>query len=207
MTIAQLKETLLGKVLLELGMFGDGTSFGNLSVTTIAEQLQNLGYESYGNELLYNGLTGEQLETNIFMGPVFYQRLKHMVNDKQHSRAIGPMVNLTRQPAEGRSRDGGFRIGEMERDVMIAHGMSRFCKERLYDVSDKYSVHVCKRCGLVASYNDGDKRKGSAIDFAVHLCKTCGNTTDFAKVDIPYAYKLMAQELQTINVVPRIMTE
>jgi len=207
MTIAQLKETLLGKVLLELGMFGDGTSFGNLSVNTIAEQLQGLGYESYGNELLYNGLTGEQLETNIFMGPVFYQRLKHMVNDKQHSRAIGPMVNLTRQPAEGRSRDGGFRIGEMERDVMIAHGMSRFCKERLYDVSDKYSVHVCKRCGLVASYNDGDKRKGSAIDFAVHLCKTCGNTTDFAKVDIPYAYKLMAQELQTINVVPRIMTE
>lgn len=207
MTIAQLKETLLGKVLLELGMFGDGTSFGNLSVNTIAEQLQGLGYESYGNELLYNGLTGEQLETNIFMGPVFYQRLKHMVNDKQHSRAIGPMVNLTRQPAEGRSRDGGFRIGEMERDVMIAHGMSRFCKERLYDASDKYSVHVCKRCGLVASYNDGDKMKGSAIDFAVHLCKTCGNTTDFAKVDIPYAYKLMAQELQTINVVPRIMTE
>ena len=207
MTIAQLKETLLGKVLLELGMFGDGTSFGNLSVTTIAKELQNLGYESYGNELLYNGLTGEQLETNIFMGPVFYQRLKHMVNDKQHSRAIGPMVNLTRQPAEGRSRDGGFRIGEMERDVMIAHGMSRFCKERLYDVSDKYSVHVCKRCGLIASYNDGDKRKGCAVDFAVHLCKTCGNTTDFAKVNIPYAYKLMAQELQTINVVPRIMTE
>jgi DNA-directed RNA polymerase beta subunit len=206
MTIAQLKETLLGKVLLELGLFGDGTSFGNFDVKTIAEKLQSLGYESYGNELLYNGLTGEQLETNIFMGPVFYQRLKHMVNDKQHSRAIGPMVNLTRQPAEGRSRDGGFRIGEMERDVMIAHGMSRFCKERLYDVSDKYSVHVCKRCGLIASYNDGDKRKG-AIDFAVHLCKTCGNKTDFAKVDIPYAYKLMAQELQTINVVARIMTE
>jgi DNA-directed RNA polymerase II subunit RPB2 len=95
----------------------------------------------------------------------------------------------------------------MERDVMIAHGMSRFCKERLYDVSDKYSVHVCKRCGLIASYNDGDKKKGSAIDFAVHLCKTCGNKTDFAQVDIPYAYKLMAQELQTINVVARIMTE
>ena len=208
MTIAQLKETLLGKVLLELGMFGDGTSFGNLDVTTITKELQNLGYESYGNELLYNGLTGEQLETNIFMGPVFYQRLKHMVNDKQHSRAIGPMVNLTRQPAEGRSRDGGFRIGEMERDVMIAHGMSRFCKERLYDVSDKYSVHVCKKCGLIASYNDGDNnKKYAALDFAIHLCNTCGNKTDFAKVNIPYAYKLMAQELQTINVVPRIMTE
>lgn len=208
MTIAQLKETLLGKVLLELGMFGDGTSFGDLHVKDIAKELQNLGYESYGNEVLYNGLTGEQLQTNIFLGPVFYQRLKHMVNDKQHSRSIGPMVNLTRQPAEGRSRDGGFRIGEMERDVMIAHGMSAFCKERLYDVSDKYSVYVCRKCGLIASYNNGNKNKVyDKNDFSIHLCNTCGNKTDFAKVDIPYAYKLLSQELQTINVVPRLITE
>ena len=208
MTIGQLKETLLGKVLLELGLFGDGTSFGNLDIKTITAELQKLGYESYGNELLYNGLTGEQLETNIFIGPVFYQRLKHMVNDKQHSRSIGPMVNLTRQPAEGRSRDGGFRIGEMERDVMLAHGMSRFCRERLYDVSDKYSVHVCKKCGMVAPFNDGNKNRMYAnADFTIHLCKTCNNKTEFAKVEIPYAYKLMSQELQTINVVPRIITE
>ena len=208
MTIGQLKETLLGKVLLELGMFGDGTSFGNLDVKTISKELQKLGYESYGNELMYNGLTGEQLETNIYIGPVFYQRLKHMVNDKQHSRSIGPMVNLTRQPAEGRSRDGGFRIGEMERDVMLAHGMSRFCKERLFDVSDKYSVFVCKKCGMVASYNDGNKSKMYAnADFSIHLCKTCGNKTDFALINMPYAYKLLSQELQTINVVPRILTE
>uniref|UniRef100_A0A6C0DBZ4 DNA-directed RNA polymerase n=1 Tax=viral metagenome TaxID=1070528 RepID=A0A6C0DBZ4_9ZZZZ len=204
MTIAQLKETLLGKVLLELGMFGDGTSFGNLDIKTISSELLKLGYESYGNEVMYNGLTGEQLETSIFIGPVFYQRLKHMVNDKQHSRSIGPMVNLTRQPAEGRSRDGGFRIGEMERDVMIAHGASRFCRERLYDVSDKYSTHVCKKCGMIAAYNEGNKKYN---DFTIHLCKTCDNKTDFALVDIPYAYKLMAQELQTINVVPRIITE
>jgi len=207
MTIGQLKETLLGKVLLELGMFGDGTSFGNLDVKTISKELQKLGYESYGNELMYNGLTGEQLETNIYIGPVFYQRLKHMVNDKQHSRSIGPMVNLTRQPAEGRSRDGGFRIGEMERDVMLAHGMSRFCKERMFDVSDKYSVHVCKKCGMVASYNDGNKNKMYAsADFSIHMCRTCDNKTDFALVNMPYAYKLLAQELQTINVVPRILT-
>jgi DNA-directed RNA polymerase II subunit RPB2 len=207
MTIGQLKETLLGKVLIELGMFGDGTSFGDLDIKTISKELQKLGYESYGNEVLYNGLTGEQLETNIFIGPVFYQRLKHMVNDKQHSRSIGPMVNLTRQPAEGRSRDGGFRIGEMERDVMIAHGMSKFCRERLYDVSDKYSVHVCKKCGIVASYNDGNANKMYAnADFTIHLCKNCNNTTHFAKVEIPYAYKLMAQELQTINIVPRLIT-
>jgi len=207
MTIGQLKETLLGKVLLELGLFGDGTSFGNLDVKTIASELQKLGYESYGNELLYNGLTGEQLETNIFFGPVFYQRLKHMVNDKQHSRSIGPMVNLTRQPAEGRSRDGGFRVGEMERDVMLAHGMSRFCRERLYDASDKYSTYVCKSCGMIAPYNDGGKSRYVKDDFTIHKCNTCDNMTRFAKVEIPYSYKLMAQELQAINVVPRIMTE
>jgi DNA-directed RNA polymerase beta subunit len=205
MTIAQLKETLLGKVLLELGIFGDGTSFGNLDIKTISEELQKLGYESYGNEIMYNGLTGEQLETSIFMGPVFYQRLKHMVNDKQHSRSIGPMVNLTRQPAEGRSRDGGFRIGEMERDVMIAHGMASFCKERLYDVSDKYTTHVCKKCGMIAPFNDGDRTANS--DFTIHRCNTCENMTEFSRVNIPYSYKLLAQELQTINVVPRLITE
>ena len=208
MTIGQLKETLLGKVILELGMFGDGTSFGNLEVKTICDELLKLGYESYGNEIMYNGLTGDQIETAIFIGPVFYQRLKHMVSDKQHSRSIGPMVNLTRQPAEGRSRDGGFRIGEMERDVMIAHGMTRFCKERMYDVSDKYNVHVCKKCGLIACYNDGQKNKMySKADFTKYYCKTCDNRSHFSKVDIPYAYKLLSQELQTINVVPRIITE
>jgi len=120
MTIAQLKETLLGKILLELGLFGDGTSFGELDVYTIRNELLKLGYENNGNELLYNGLSGEQIDSEIFMGPAFYQRLKHMVNDKQHSRSIGPMVNLTRQPAEGRSRDGGLRFGEMERDCIFA---------------------------------------------------------------------------------------
>ena len=121
MTIGQLKETLLGKVLVELGLFGDGTSFGELDVATISNKLLELGYEAHGNELMYNGLTGEQIECSVFMGPVFYQRLKHMVNDKQHSRSIGPMVNLTRQPAEGRSRDGGLRFGEMERDCAWYH--------------------------------------------------------------------------------------
>ena len=208
MTIGQLKETILGKVLLELGLFGDGTSFGDLDVKTIIAELQRVGYESYGNEIMYNGMTGEQMESSIFIGPVFYQRLKHMVNDKMHSRSIGPMVNLTRQPAEGRSRDGGFRIGEMERDCMIAHGMSRFCKERLYDVSDKYSIHVCDKCGMTASYNDGESRHSHLKDdLSIHLCNTCGNRTEFSMVEIPYAFKLMSQELQTINIVPRIITE
>ncbi len=198
MTIGQLKETLLGKVLVELGLFGDGTSFGDLNVDDISKKLLTLGYEASGNELLYNGLTGEQVECSVFMGPVFYQRLKHMVNDKQHSRSIGPMVNLTRQPAEGRSRDGGLRFGEMERDAMISHGAARFTRGRMYDASDKYSVYVCKKCGLVASYND---------KLHIHLCRTCDNRTDFSYVEIPYACKLLFQELTTMNVVPRVMTD
>lgn len=131
MTIGQLKETVLGKVLVELGLFGDGTSFGHFDVKDICDELIKLGYESHGNELLYNGLTGEQIGCSVFMGPVFYQRLKHMVIDKTHSRSIGPMVNLTRQPAEGRSRDGGLRFGEMERDcferntkIVMTNGLS-----------------------------------------------------------------------------------
>jgi DNA-directed RNA polymerase beta subunit len=121
MTIGHVKETQVGKILSELGLFGDGTSFGELDVNFISNKLLELGYEAHGNELLYNGLTGEQIECSVFMGPVFYQRLKHMVTDKQHSRASGPMVNLTRQPAEGRSRGGGLRFGEMERDCGTYH--------------------------------------------------------------------------------------
>ena len=197
MTIAQLKETLLGKVLLELGLFGDGTSFGKLEIKDICKELLKVGYESKGNELMYNGLTGEQIETSIFIGPAFYQRLKHMVSDKQHSRSIGPMVNLTRQPAEGRSRDGGLRYGEMERDCMCSHGASRFNKGRLYDASDAFEVHVCKSCGMIASYNNSKH---------IHICNTCNNRVDFNRVQIPYACKLMFQELITMNIAPRIIT-
>lgn len=197
MTIGQLKETLLGKVLVLLGLFGDGTSFGKLSVSEISKKLSELGYEKNGNEIMYNGHTGEQLSADIFIGPVFYQRLKHMVRDKQHSRSFGPMVNLTRQPAEGRSRDGGLRFGEMERDCSISHGAARFTKERTYDVSDKYHVHVCKKCGMIASYNDKHH---------IHLCKNCDNRTDFSRVNIPFACKLITQELQTMNVSTRFMT-
>ena len=198
MTIGQLKETVLGKLLVELGLFGDGTAFGDFELKDICDILLKAGYEAHGNELLYNGLTGEQVECSVFMGPVFYQRLKHMVNDKVHSRSIGPMVNLTRQPAEGRSRDGGLRFGEMERDCMISHGAARFTRGRMYDASDKYSVYVCRKCGLIASYND---------KMHIHLCHTCSNRADFAYVEIPYACKLIFQELNTMNIAPRLLTE
>ncbi len=197
MTIAQLKETLLGKVLLELGLIGDGTSFGEYSINDICKELQKNNFESHGNEILYNGMTGEQLETEIFIGPAFYQRLKHMVADKEHSRSIGPMVVLTRQPAEGRSRDGGLRFGEMERDCMVSHGASRFTIDRLYHASDSYTVHTCQKCGLIAVFNSEKK---------INMCKTCSNTTHFNKINMPYACKLLFQELITMNIAPRIIT-
>ena len=198
MTIAQLKETLMGKILVELGLFGDGTSFEDFSVEFLRKELLKLNYECSGNELLYNGMTGEQLESSIFIGPCFYQRLKHMVIDKQHSRSIGPMVNLTRQPAEGRSRDGGLRFGEMERDCMVSHGASRFTKERVYDVSDKFVVHACNDCGKIAAYNS---KKG------IYKCNMCDNMSNFSEVQLPYSCKLLFQELITMNVMPRIITE
>ena len=198
MTIGQLKETLLGKVLLQLGLYGDGTSFGSLEINDICKELSKVGYESKGNEVLYNGQTGEQMTCSVFMGPAFYQRLKHMVNDKQHSRSIGPMINLTRQPAEGRSRDGGLRYGEMEKDAMVAHGASSFNKGRLLDASDNYETYVCKKCGLFAVFNDKEH---------IHVCKTCENKTDFSKVRIPYSCKLLFQELITMNIAPRILTK
>ena len=197
MTIAQLKETLLGKILVEIGAFGDGTSFGTTTVNDLCNKLGSIGYESKGNEILYNGMTGEQIDSEIFIGPCFYQRLKHMVLDKQHSRSIGPMVGLTRQPAEGRSRDGGLRCGEMERDGLICHGMAQTTKDRLYNCSDKYSIYTCKNCGMIASVNP---------DKDIYVCLLCENRTNFSKTRVPYAYKLLTQELITMNIAPRLIT-
>jgi len=121
-----------------------------------------------------------------------------MVHDKAHSRSIGPMVVLTRQPAEGRSRDGGLRFGEMERDCMAAHGSASFAKERLYGVSDKYELFVCRKCGMFAVFNNIQH---------IHICKTCRNRVSFARIKVPYACKLLFQELITMNIAPRIITD
>lgn len=199
MTIGHLKETLLGKLLLELGMFGDGTAFGELDVRTICAELARLGFEATGEELVYDPETGEQHACSVFIGTVFYQRLKHMVNDKVHSRSVGQNVILTRQPTEGRSREGGLRFGEMERDCMVAHGAAAFVVDRMYYASDKYMIHVCKRCGQIASFNDNPQ-------FRVHKCHFCDNTTDFSFVRLAYACKLLMQELQVMNIASRLIT-
>lgn len=150
MTIAHLVECLLSKVGAITGREGDATPFTDVTVDQISELLEEAGYQKRGLEIMYNGHTGKKMRTQIFLGPTYYQRLRHMVDDKIHARARGPLQILTRQPVEGRARDGGLRFGEMERDCMIAHGAAAFLKERLFTVSDAYTVHVCDICGLMS---------------------------------------------------------
>ena len=198
MTIAQLIECILGKTCCETGNIGSGTAFDKISVKKVEEMLEKVGHEKHGNEILYNGLTGEQLKTQIFIGPTYYQRLKHMSGDKIHSRASGPIVTMTRQPAEGRSSHGGLRFGEMERDCMIAHGTASFLKERMMDVSDKYSIFICSLCNMQAISDP----KTNMFE-----CKHCKNYKKFKKIYIPYSCKLLMQELQCMNIGPRFLTD
>lgn len=149
MTIAHLIECLLSKVSTLEGMEGDATPFTDVTVDSVSELLRKHGYQSRGFEIMYNGHTGRKLRAQVFFGPTYYQRLRHMVDDKIHARARGPVQIMTRQPVEGRARDGGLRFGEMERDCMIAHGAAAFLKERLFEVSDAFRVHVCEICGLM----------------------------------------------------------
>jgi DNA-directed RNA polymerase II subunit RPB2 len=187
MTINQLMETVLGKSCCIEGTYGDATPFSKSSIN-IAEELCNRlemnKYERTGKEIVYNGMTGDCMG-KVFIGPVYYQRLKHLVVDKVHARSYGPNTTLTRQPLEGRSRDGGLRFGEMERDCMIAHGTSRFLKERLFDQSDPFSVVICEKCGNFATTNKE--------------CKGC-NTDKVSNVIMPYVSKLVIQELNSMLV-------
>lgn len=197
MTIGHLVECLLGKVSATTGDEGDATPFTDITVEDISRALHRCGYQLRGNEVMYNGHTGRKLEAQIFLGPTYYQRLKHMVDDKIHSRARGPVQILTRQPVEGRSRDGGLRFGEMERDCMISHGASQFLKERLFDQSDAYRIHVCDLCGMIAIAN---------LLKNTFECPSCRNKTQISQVNIPYACKLLFQELTAMSIAPRIFT-
>ena len=173
MTIGHLVECLLSKVATLSGQEGDATPFTDLTVEAVSEILRDMGYQSRGLEVMYNGHTGRKLQAQVYLGPTYYQRLKHMVDDKIHSRARGPVQILTRQPVEGRSRDGGLRFGEMERDCMISHGIASFLKERMFDASDAYRVHVCDICGLTAIAN---LKKGT------FECRSCKNRTAVSQV-------------------------
>jgi DNA-directed RNA polymerase II subunit RPB2 len=191
MTVGQLLECLLGKICAYTGGVSECTAFSDVSPYQLGEILEANGFEHTGNEVLYSGITGKQLDVMLFTGPTYYQRLKHMVEDKVHSRNSGPVVQLTRQPAEGRSRDGGLRIGEMEKDCIGAHGAVAFLKERLLDVSDKFEVYICAnpKCGNYAIVNPDE-------NVQLYRCNNCDNSNSFNMVEIPYAAKLLSQELQ-----------
>ncbi|QUC20500.1 DNA-directed RNA polymerase II subunit RPB2 [Ustilaginoidea virens] len=198
MTIAHLIECLLSKVSTLEGMEGDATPFTDVTVDSVSELLRKHGYQSRGFEIMYNGHTGKKLRAQVFFGPTYYQRLRHMVDDKIHARARGPVQIMTRQPVEGRARDGGLRFGEMERDCMIAHGAAAFLKERLFEVSDAFRVHICEICGLMTPIANLSKQSFE--------CRPCKNKTKIAQIHIPYAAKLLFQELQSMNIAARMFT-
>ncbi|KAF3071555.1 DNA-directed RNA polymerase II subunit RPB2 [Trichoderma lentiforme] len=198
MTIAHLIECLLSKVSTLEGMEGDATPFTDVTVDSVSELLRKHGYQSRGFEIMYNGHTGRKLRAQVFFGPTYYQRLRHMVDDKIHARARGPVQIMTRQPVEGRARDGGLRFGEMERDCMIAHGAASFLKERLFEVSDAFRVHICEICGLMTPIANLSKQSFE--------CRPCKNKTKIAQIHIPYAAKLLFQELQSMNIAARMFT-
>lgn len=189
MTVGKMIELISGKAGVLNGLLEYGTCFGGLDLQEMSKVLVEKGFSYSGKDMLYSGITGECLQAYIFFGPIYYQKLKHMVLDKMHARARGPRAVLTRQPTEGRSRDGGLRLGEMERDCVIAYGASQLLLERLMLSSDAFEVDVCNNCGLMGYHS---------------WCVTCKSLDHVIKMTIPYAAKLLFQELLSMNIAPRL---
>ena len=195
MTIGQLIEVLSGKLSSISGRYITSTAFENRSVDEFMQELHEAGYQRYGKDIMYSGTTGEKLNSEIFMGVAYYQKLHHLVNDKIHARARGPVQILTRQPTEGRSREGGLKFGEMERDCLIGHGTSLILKERLLEESDKTEALFCEECGFLAEFNQKDGK---------NHCPMCRDEVNVSKIVVSYAFKLLWQELMSMGIAPRI---
>ncbi|KAH6772430.1 nuclear RNA polymerase C2 [Perilla frutescens var. hirtella] len=200
MTVGKMIELLGSKAGVSCGRFHYGSAFGEPSghadkVEAISETLVKHGFSYNGKDFLYSGITGEPLQAYIFMGPIYYQKLKHMVLDKIHARGTGPRAMMTRQPTEGRAKNGGLRVGEMERDCLIAYGASMLIYERLMISSDPFEVQVCRKCGLLGYYH---------AKLQTGICSMCKNGENISTMKLPYACKLLFQELQSMNIVPRL---
>jgi hypothetical protein len=218
MTIGQFLECIFAKAACEIGCSIDNTAFLNKGSKDkeIGSLLNNYGYHSSGNELLYNGLTGEQIEGEIFIGPTYYMRLKHMVKDKINYRAGGPRTLLTRQTNQGRANDGGLRIGEMERDGVLGHGMSAFLQDAMMKRGDEYKLVVCNHSGNIAVYNkELNNFYSPSVDGPIKYDMEQNTITpniitkygkEFSIVNVPYCFKLLMQELTAMNVQMRIIT-
>tara|TARA_B100000900_G_scaffold413084_1_gene436237 strand:- start:19757 stop:24193 length:4437 start_codon:yes stop_codon:yes gene_type:complete len=220
MTIGHLVETLTSKTGCIYGAFGNCTAFTNKGPKhkEYGKMLTEQGYHSSGNQILYNGMTGEQLETEIYFGPTYYLRLKHMPKDKINYRARGPRTALTRQTVQGRANNGGLRIGEMDRDCLIAHGLSGFIKESMMVRGDEFQITICNKTGCIAIYNEENNiflspHADGPIKFVGNLIEDLNVVNiskfgrDFSVVKVPYAFKLLMQELKTMNIQMRIITE
>jgi DNA-directed RNA polymerase III subunit RPC2 len=192
MTVGKMMELLAGKAGILKGELQYGTAFGGATVEDMGSILISKGFSYSGKDFVTSGITGESLPAYVFFGPIYYQKLKHMVQDKMHSRSTGPRAILTRQPTEGRSREGGLRLGEMERDCLIAYGASQLLLERLMLSSDAHDVDICQICGLMGYQN---------------WCQTCRKGNTLIRMKIPYAAKLLIQELLSMNIAARLRLE
>lgn len=203
MTIGQMNECLLAILCTITGEHGDGTMFRGVTLEHMCEHLENAGYDKHGRVKLHSGFTGEAYDSLIFMGPTYYQRLRHMAADKDHARARGPVHMLSRQPTEGRARDGGLRFGEMERDCVISHGAAEFLRDRLLDNSDPSIITLCSKCGLLAQPSAEDTK----VRHKKATCKNCGAGVKVRDMRAPFAFRLLLQELQTMSIAVRFQFE
>ena len=196
MTVGMFMESITGKAAALRGRQFDGSAFVGEKLDDVKEIMDQTGFKYSGKEIMYDGRTGKSFPVEVFIGVVYYQKLHHMVADKIHARARGQVQMLTKQPTEGRARGGGLRFGEMERDCLIAYGASMILKDRLLDESDKAEIFVCERCGLVA-YHNVKQRK--------YVCRVCGDKAKVSSISVAYAFKLLLQEMQSLNIAPRLL--
>jgi len=196
MTVGMFMESITGKAAALRGEKFDGSAFVGEKMDEVKKVMDVTGFKYSGKEIMYDGRTGKPFPVEVFIGVVYYQKLHHMVADKIHARARGQVQMLTKQPTEGRARGGGLRFGEMERDCLIAYGASMILKDRLLDESDKSEIYVCERCGLVA-YHDVKQRR--------YVCRVCGDKAKVSSVSVAYAFKLLLQEMQSLNIAPRLL--